>query len=485
MKKLQSYFRRYAALQGIFILLLGVASMQTAQAEPSYVGSESCLECHPAKYNDWKVSGHPYKLMKSEEARNRPIPLPHGYEWDDISYVIGGYKWKSRYMDKDGYIITSHLDENGDPIAGLTQYNNLTDEWVDYHAGEELLPYNCGSCHTTGWVENLDPGDVTGNQDGLPGIHGTFEFGGIHCEECHGPASGHVNSSGNAKLIVDKSSLSCGGCHIRGESDTIPASGGFIKHHEQFNELLASPHNDDNGAGCVDCHDSHKKSEFSVIQTCESCHEEEAASYAGTEKEILGVTCVDCHMSMASKSAAALGLFKGDVKTHLFRINTDPEARMFTEDGSFVLLDDEGEGSVTMDFACISCHQDQDLDWAAENAVDFHSNASEPGVDLDIKSFSVTKKIALSRVKPIVIKLTVNNGGLVEGSAPATVTGVQNGDIVHQQTLEVTDAVGNGSTRYTLDPYTPDAVGEILWTMVIADGDPDDDVAIATTTVNP
>jgi hypothetical protein len=106
-------------------------------------------------------------------------------------------------------------------------------------------------------------------------------------------------------------------------------------------------------------------------------------------------------------------------------------------------------------------------------------------VDLDIKSFRVTKKIALIRVKPVVIKLTVNNGGLIEGSAPATLTGVQNGGVVHEQTLNVTDAVGNGSTRYTLDPFTPDAVGVIEWTMVIADGDPDDDVATATTTVNP
>jgi hypothetical protein len=106
-------------------------------------------------------------------------------------------------------------------------------------------------------------------------------------------------------------------------------------------------------------------------------------------------------------------------------------------------------------------------------------------VDLDIKSFRVTKKISLTRVKAVVIKLTVNNGGVTEGFAPATVTGVQNGGVVHTQTLEVTDAVGNGSTRYTLDPFTPTAAGDIEWTMVIADGDPDDDVAIATTTVNP
>ena len=106
-------------------------------------------------------------------------------------------------------------------------------------------------------------------------------------------------------------------------------------------------------------------------------------------------------------------------------------------------------------------------------------------LDLDIKRFSVTRKISLTRVKPVVIKLTVNNGGVTEGSAPATVTGMQNGVLVHEQTLDVTDGVGNGSTRYTLDPFTPLAVGEIQWTMVIADGDPDDDVATATTAVNP
>ena len=106
-------------------------------------------------------------------------------------------------------------------------------------------------------------------------------------------------------------------------------------------------------------------------------------------------------------------------------------------------------------------------------------------LDLDIKSFSVTKKVSLTRVKPLTIKLTVSNKGTIEGSAPATLTGMQNGGMVHEQTLMVTDAVGNGSARYTLDPYTPNATGEILWTLVIDDSDPDDDVETATTVVNP
>ena len=385
--KVQKYLqRRNCVLQVIVTLVLGavcftpstiIAAGSGSGSGPGtgsghYVGSESCFDCHPARYNDWKVSGHPYKLVSAEDAQKRPIPLPEGYGWDDISYVIGGYKWKSRYMDKEGYIITSHIDvDTGTDIPGLTQYNNLTGGWVDYHPGEKL-PYNCGSCHTTGWVADEDPDtddDLSDNQDGLPGIHGTFAFGGIHCEECHGPGSGHVNSEGRAPMVVDKSSLACGGCHIRGDAYTIPASGGFIKHHEQYNELLASPHKD---VYCVECHDTHKKSEFSIIKSCQDCHQDVAESYEGTTKELVGITCQDCHMPAASKSAAALGLFKGDVKTHLFSINVDADAQMFTDDGSFVLLDDEGQGAVTLDFACVACHLDKDIKWLASKAKNFH-----------------------------------------------------------------------------------------------------------------
>ena len=97
----------------------------------------------------------------------------------------------------------------------------------------------------------------------------------------------------------------------------------------------------------------------------------------------------------------------------------------------------------------------------------------------------MTGKTSLTKGKGIItIKLSVENGGVVEGSAPATITGVQNGGVVYEQTLDVDDGVGNGSTRYGFE-FSPDAVGEILWTVVIADGDPDDDVATDTTIVNP
>ena len=364
MKKVTSNSKRNRSMVSLAAIVLGIAvfiipGIVFAQ---DYEGAEFCKECHEENYNDWKASGHPYKLMKGENAQNRPIPLPMGIDWEDVSYVIGGYKWKSRYIDTDGYIITTTLDEDGNEVAGVNQYNYLAGTWSDYHAGEEMKPYDCGQCHTTGWVANPDPTDLSGNQDGLPGIWGTFAFGGVQCEACHGP--------GFASMEIDDSTEFCGTCHVRdGNVDVIPAGGGFIKHREQGNELQASPHA---SLDCVTCHNPHKRAEFSIVRECSVCHSDIDASYATTTMADYGVECKDCHMPFASKSAAALGPHKGDLQTHIFYIDTDPTANMFTEDGSLVALDSDGKAAVTMDFACQRCHETAALTELAKFAVDFH-----------------------------------------------------------------------------------------------------------------
>jgi hypothetical protein len=61
------------------------------------------------------------------------------------------------------------------------------------------------------------------------------------------------------------------------------------------------------------------------------------------------------------------------LQTHIFYIDTDPAANMFTEDGSLVVLDDNGKAAVTMDFACQRCHLTAELTELAKFAVDFHA----------------------------------------------------------------------------------------------------------------
>jgi hypothetical protein len=274
-----------------------------------------------------------------------PSP-PEGYTWDDVSYVIGGYNWKARFVDQDGYIITGDAD-------ATTQYNfynpnlDMGDNWVGYHAGEVEKPYNCGTCHTTGYSPE-------GNQDGLPGLVGTWSEGGVWCEECHGPGSAHVEYPMSFSMDIDRDGAACGDCHFRGAIEEVDASGGFIKHHEQYEELFQSKHVT---IDCVICHDPHegviqlrKAGAPQITRTqCENCHSDEAKNF---KLEFHTTECIECHMPRVTKSA--LGnpeIFTGDIRTHLMKINPD-QIEQFNEDGSQSLSE------LGLNFACRHCHVD-------------------------------------------------------------------------------------------------------------------------------
>lgn len=113
-------------------------------------------------------------------------------------------------------------------------------------------------------------------------------------------------------------------------------------------------------------------------------------------------------------------------------------------------------------------------------------------LNLDPVALRVTKRVSLTRVKPIVLKLVVKNNGTVEGSALATILGEQNGVEVYNETLIVTDAVGKGRAKFDdgsvppIPTFTPTAAGDIVWTAIIDDEDGSDlDEIMAVTRVVP
>lgn len=348
--------------------VIGEHKVPVTKPEPTstYVGSEKCKTCHIDKYNDWKTAGHPYKLLTPEEAKAFGLPFPDGYTENDIYLVIGGWGWKSRYIDTNGYIITKTGPNRS--INGSNQYNLATKQWVDYLAGE-VKKYDCGNCHTTGY-------SLAGSQDNKPGIVGTWEEKGIGCEACHGPGSVHVDRGGGigVGIIKNDSSAICGNCHTRGKDSTkIMSKGGFVEHHEQYPEFLNSPHN---VLTCVSCHDPHKPvhvgatnpTEGAGIKTqCSTCHAQQSSDFNGSTMQKEGVKCIDCHMPKIGKSAVGdAAKFQGDVREHLFKINTDPNAMMFSEDGKFAM------GYLTLEWTCLGCHNDRDKAWAAQYAENIH-----------------------------------------------------------------------------------------------------------------
>ena len=378
-------YLKNACLLLIFAMLLSIATQQVyakdyvigehkvpiTKPDPAstYVGSEKCKTCHTSYYNDWKTSGHPYKLNTpaEEQAFNSPaIPAPDGYTYNDIYLAIGGWGWKARFIDNNGYIITktgANKSKNGS-----NQFNIATQKWTDYNPGK-VLKFDCGNCHTTGY-------SLTGNQDNKPGIVGTWEEKSIGCEACHGPGSVHVANGGGkgVGILKNDSSALCGNCHTRGADNTkIMSKDGFVEHHEQYPEFLNSPHKNQT---CVTCHNPHKgvhvgqtnPTEGAGIKTqCATCHAQQNADFTGSTMQKANVKCIDCHMPKIGKSAVGdAAKFTGDVREHLFKINTDPTAKMFSDDGKFA------NGYLTLEWTCLKCHNDKDKAWAGQYAKGIH-----------------------------------------------------------------------------------------------------------------
>jgi len=116
------------------------------------------------------------------------------------------------------------------------------------------------------------------------------------------------------------------------------------------------------------------------------------------------------------------------------------------------------------------------------NSAQTTATISDPVLlDLDIARFSVTKGTRVG--KDVTIKLSVENNGTVLGQAIATVVGMQGTEEVYNRRLNVFDDIGKGTTTFKFQSYTAEEKGLIEWTVSIADGDPDDDVATAETTI--
>jgi len=303
-------------------------------------------------------SGHPWQLTLVEGGQPPEYPFteltdpPQGYTWDDIQYVIGGYNWKARFIDKEGYIIT-------DPPGGAededypNQYNyrnritGFGAGWVQFHAGEEDLPYDCGSCHTTGYTR-------AGNQGDLPGLVGTWAQDGVRCEACHGPGAEHVTNPAAVDMRIDRDSEACTSCHQMDPGQGLDVRDGFIQHHDQYGDLSQGKHK---VLQCVDCHDPHlgveqaRRTGVATVQTpCSSCHWEQAEFQKVAAHINIGFTCTECHMPEMIQSAwGKPETFTGDMRTHRMVINPR-QVGQFTDGGAEILPE------IGLDYACRHCH---------------------------------------------------------------------------------------------------------------------------------
>lgn len=362
---------RYRSIPGGAATASASFSVEEGDGPPpqqaDYIGSSACIGCHSGFSKDvvdaYQDSGHHFAL--NAVSNNQPPAYPDftpGISLPSVTnllYTVGGYGWKANFVKSDGSLLTTGVD------AIDAQYNlpNTTlgtlGRFIPYEITQtSAKPFDCGSCHTTGY-------STAGNQGGLPGIVGTWHEEGVGCEACHGPGSLHVVSPGAVKPPQDPKQA-CTTCHIRDNTAVLEAEDGLVLSQQQSEELTAG------GKfyfRCDTCHNAHasahyngKASGTAIVQECTVCHTDKTIGLG-----MQGLKCIDCHMPFAVKSAASisfqdpdsLSLKLGDVRSHLFTINTDANSpsEMFTADGKAVALGSDGRAlGLTLNFVCLSCH---------------------------------------------------------------------------------------------------------------------------------
>ena len=250
-------------------------------AATGYIGSSTCQNCHPGKYEEWKKTLHNMKIrtpnmtgkaglgIVADANENGVNDFIEGIDLGTSPYstafaTFGDDAPKLSYSDDGKYLITigpiAHemkwtLGGNGywkqryfivignSIYISPVQYNETTHEYVVYHPENwwdefdaplyqsaatlvndvdkgDSWDRRCAACHSTGVDVEFD--DDTGE----------WRAGYIHmnmgCEACHGPAGDHPEAAlaGDEDLmIVNPANLSkeraddvCGSCHIRGAS---------------------------------------------------------------------------------------------------------------------------------------------------------------------------------------------------------------------------------------------------------------------------
>lgn len=357
--------------------------------DKTYVGSDTCKQCHLEHFDSWKMTLHSRMLQDAsanqdaiivpiDEQRIREdlskiedklkVPADKIYvpKKEEILYTIGS-QWKQRFLVK----------KDDDLYISPIQYNAETHRWVNYHEGDwDKRPWleKCGGCHATG--VDLEKR--------------TFVEPGVSCESCHGKGSWHAVLPKTAvfekrQTIVNPAKLTmgvavqiCGSCHNRGKATqkegvgwpvgyepgksleahyrSTSFAGGDVKHvyanefskghHQQYIDWMQSQH-------------------FREGVTCTSCHYVHQIGLPPTRSQTLGAgsqQCFECHIQLNKTSAHAIHSFANCVGCHMPRIAKSAESGDIHSHVFVCLLPKDTIENPDLPNSCQVCHKHKNDD---------------------------------------------------------------------------------------------------------------------------
>jgi len=327
------------------------------EADP-YTGSKRCLLCHRSHRDSFANHGHSQilrPLPDGQKPANVKIELPAGLTWQQITHLVGAKDYV-RFLDQTGYVVT------GNDAQWSFFGQRLTPFKKDIPRGK--LAYTCIKCHSVGWKESGTY--QKGVKNDLPGIPGVWFENSVGCEACHGAGYEHYKLNNkktlkkegqDLKIKIDTSISLCGSCHNRNQDLSLNiVAGDLIQSRQQYTELMRSVKGKKEMT-CLSCHDPHHSSSSSAgfVKSCTDCHSEIKMKI----ESMSNVACIDCHMPFAVRGAYDITIknyHRGDSRSHLFSINTDPNYAL-TEMAKKKQTDTDEVTRLTVEMACYSCHQ--------------------------------------------------------------------------------------------------------------------------------
>lgn len=307
----------------------------------SYVGRNTCAECHKPEFQAWTGSHHDAAMQEAT-----PETVLGNFQEQTLEH----FGVKTRMFERDGKYWVEAQNAAGKTeeypikytfgVAPLQQYlvefpggrlqvlpvcwDTVQKRWFHLHPDEPIAPgdalhwtswpqtwnHMCAECHSTNLQKNYDPATNS--------YKTTYSEIDVSCEACHGPGSLHVELARDKSLFWDRrygkglqvnlkdtnnrtQIDTCAQCHSR--SALIAAGlepGKKLADHKMVHLLDGNLYHDDGqirdevfehgsflqskmyrkNIKCTDCHDPHTaKLKFQGNQTCTSCHQHPAGKY--------------------------------------------------------------------------------------------------------------------------------------------------------------------------------------------------------------
>lgn len=397
------------------------AAPPDALAKATHIGRQACIECHQQEHEDWLGSHHDLAMDLATETSvladfNNTSFTRHGLT---TRFFRAGERFMVHTEGPDGKLTDFEVKYTFgvDPLQqymvefpdGRVQvlrvsWDTNRKQWFEVTPpdvpDERLAPDDplhwtgigqnwnstCAECHSTNLQKNYDLTSDT--------YRTTYSEIDVSCEECHGPASLHVQLAkasslfwdrrhgyGLAKLKGEDSTAqieTCAKCHSRRAAvhanfrpgtnflnSYLPslldeglyfADGQILDEVYVYGSFLQSKMHA-KGVRCTDCHQPHSlKLKFTGNALCTQCHEPAKYDLAAHHHHPItadgvGNQCVDCHMPATTY------------------MNVDPR-----RDHSFRVPRPDLSVAVGTPNACNGCHTEaeQDAAWAADKVLQWY-----------------------------------------------------------------------------------------------------------------